>query len=54
MEKEILVLTSVFLLIAVIHLIYLKIIRTSEEKKKHLRTIFFCIYGVAFTIIGAI
>jgi hypothetical protein len=52
MERGLFIMISVFLLIVVIHLISLKLIRTSEKKKKYLRTIFFYIYGVAYVIIG--
>ena len=52
MERGLFIMISVFLLIVVIHLISLKLIRTSEKKKKYLRTIFFYIYGAAYVIIG--
>lgn len=54
MEKDVIVMISVFLLITVIHFVSLKLIRFSEERKEHLRTVFFYIYGVVYAIIGAI
>ncbi|MDA9359462.1 hypothetical protein N9R22_03290 [Flavobacteriaceae bacterium] len=54
MEKGFIVMISVFLLITVIHFVSLKLIRSSEERKERLRTVFFYIYGAVYAIIGAI
>jgi uncharacterized membrane protein len=54
MEKGILILMGAFVLVGVLHLVFIKTMKLSETKKTHFRKIFWYCYGILFMLSGGI
>ena len=52
MEKGILILLGTFIVIAILHVVSMKIMKISEAKKSSFRKVFFYIYGVFLVLSG--
>jgi hypothetical protein len=52
MEKGILILLGTFIVVAIIHVVSMKMTKISETKKSSFRKVFFYIYGVFLTLSG--
>ena len=54
MEKGLVILFIVFVSIAILHFISIRMIRVAESKKAHYRKVFWYFYGIAFSLSGII
>ena len=52
MEKGILILLGTFIVVAILHLVSMKMTKISEAKKTSFRKVFFYIYGVFLILSG--
>ena len=52
MEKGILILLGTFIVVAILHVVSMKIMKISEAKKSSFRKVFFYIYGVFLALSG--
>ena len=52
MEKGILILLGTFIVVAILHVVSMKIMKISEAKKSSFRKVFFYIYGVFLVLSG--
>ena len=54
MEKGILILMGAFVLVGILHLVFIKTMKLSETKKTRFRKIFWYCYGILFMLSGGI
>ena len=52
MEKGLLILLVVFAIIGMLHISTLRLINTPEQKKQKIRSVFWYIYGLVFSVSG--
>jgi cytochrome c oxidase assembly factor CtaG len=52
MIKGLLILSLVFVVIAMLHFFSLRVMRVSDEKKKKIAKIFWYLYGIYFAVVG--
>ena len=54
MEKGILILMGAFVLVGILHLVFIKTMKLSETKKTRFQKIFWYCYGILFMLSGGI